>query len=52
MKEEGSKVNEQLKELGKEIGAKLSKLQRQWSNAWIEDMKGWRKLLQERKKKE
>jgi hypothetical protein len=52
IKEEGSKVNEQLKELGKEIGAKLPKLQRQWSNAWIEDMKGWRKLLQERKKKE
>jgi exonuclease III len=50
--EERSKTNEQVKELGKKLGAKLPKLQRQWSNAWIEDMKGWQKLLQEKKRKE
>jgi hypothetical protein len=49
--EERNEINEQLKILGKEIGAKLPKLQRQWSNAWIEDIKGWKKLLLERKKK-
>jgi hypothetical protein len=49
--EEKVEVNKQLEILGKEICAKLPKLQRQWSNAWIEDMKGWKKLLIERKKK-
>jgi len=51
-KEEGNEVNEKLKILGKKEGANLPKLQRHWSEAWIEDMKGWRKLLQEKKKRE
>ena len=50
--EERNEVNEKLKILGKKEGANLPKLQRHWSEAWIEDMKGWRKLLQEKKKKE
>src|SRR6185436_9575901 len=41
-----------LKALGKEEGADLLKLQRKWSSAWIEDMKGWQKLLQEKKRRE
>jgi preprotein translocase subunit SecD len=49
--EERSRTNEQLKALGNKIGAKLPKLQRHWSHAWIEDIKGWQKLLQEKKKK-
>ena len=40
-----------LKVLSKKEGANLSKLQRKWSSAWIEDIKGWQKLLQEKKKK-
>src|ERR1043165_939157 len=51
-KEEESEVKERLKVLNRKIGAKLPKLKRQWSNAWIEDIKGWQKLLQEKKKKE
>jgi hypothetical protein len=50
--EERNEVNGKLKILGKKEGANLPKLQRHWSEAWIEDMKGWRKLLQEKKKKE
>jgi len=38
--------------LSKKIGARLPKIQRQWSDAWIEDIKGWQKILQEKKKKE
>ena len=49
---ERSKINKQLRTLDREIGARLPKLQRQWSSAWIEDAKGWQKLLQEKKKKE
>jgi len=33
MEKEKVEVNEQLKILSKEIGAKLPRLQRQWSNA-------------------
>src|ERR1043165_5850740 len=50
--EEKVEANDILKILGKKEGAKLPKLQRQWSKAWIEDMKSWQKLLQEKKKKE
>jgi len=49
---EKSETNEQIKALGSKTGAKLPKLQRHWSHAWIEDMKGWQKILQERKKKD
>jgi len=49
---EKSKTNEQIKALGSKTGAKLPKLQKHWSYAWIEDMKGWQKILQERKKKD
>jgi hypothetical protein len=47
-----SEVNGNLKMLGKKVGARLPKIQRQWSDAWIEDIKGWQKILQEKKKKE
>src|ERR1043165_3950608 len=50
-KEKGE-VNDMLKTLGKKEGAKLPKLQRQWSKAWIENMKGWQKLLQGKRKRE
>ena len=52
MKEERSEVNEKLKMIGKKEDANLPKLQRHWSKAQIEDMKGWQKLFQEKKKKE
>jgi len=47
-----SELNRNLKMLSKKIGARLPKIQRQWSDAWIEDIKGWQKILQEKKKKE
>jgi len=52
IEEERRELNGKIKDLSKEIGAKLPKIQRQWSSEWIEDMKGWQKILQEKKKKE
>ena len=30
----------------------LPKLHRQWSEAWIEDIKGWQRIFKEKKEKE
>ena len=52
IEEEKRELNERIKALSKKIGARLSRIQRQWSSKWIEDMKGWQKILQEKKKRE
>ena len=51
-KEERLEMNEKIRILGGKEGARLPKIHRQWSSSWIEDMKGWQKLLQEKKKKD
>jgi len=51
-KEERLEMNEKIRVLGEKEGARLPKIHRQWSSSWIEDMKGWQKLLQEKKKKD
>ena len=51
-KEERLEINEKIRVLGEKEGARLPKIHRQWSSSWIEDMKSWQKLLQEKKKKD
>ena len=50
--EERIEVNDKLKAIGKEIEASLPKLHRQWLEAWIEDIKGWQRIIKEKRKKE
>ena len=52
IEEERRELNERIKVLNKKIGARLPRIQRQWLSKWIEDMKGWQKILQEKKKNE
>ena len=49
---ERTETNNKLKYIGKAIGVVLPKLHRQWSEAWIEDMKGWQRIIKEKRKKE
>ena len=50
--EERIEVNDKPKVIGKEIEASLPKLHRQWSEAWIEDIKGWQRIIKEKRKEE
>jgi hypothetical protein len=45
-------TNNKLKDIGKAIGVSLPKLHKQWSEAWIKDMKGWQRIIKEKRKKE
>ena len=51
-KNEEVEINNKLQIIGKELGATLPKLHRQWSEAWIDDMKGWQRIIKEKRKKE
>ena len=46
------KINNKLKAIGKEVGVILPKLHRQWSEAWIDDIKGWQRIFKEKRKEE
>jgi hypothetical protein len=51
-KEEKEEINNKLKNIGKEIGVTLPKLHKQWSEAWIDDIKGWQRILKDKRKEE
>jgi hypothetical protein len=51
-KEEKKEINKKLIDIGKEIGAVLPKLHKQWSEAWIDDIKGWQRILKDKRKEE
>jgi hypothetical protein len=50
--EEKEEINNKLKDIGKEIGVLLPKLHKQWSEAWLDDIKGWQRILKDRRKEE
>ena len=50
--EERIEINSKLKDIGKDTEVVLPKLHRQWSAAWIEDIKGWQRIFKERRKEE
>src|ERR1043165_9389809 len=50
--EERIEINNKLKVIEKEIKASLPKLYRQWSEAWIDDVKDWQRIIKERRKEE
>ena len=47
-----TETNNKLKAIGEAIGVSLPKLHRQQSEAWIEDIKGWQRIIKEKRKKE
>src|SRR6185295_1108606 len=49
---EREETNNKLRAIGAEIGVSLSNLHRQWSKAWIEDIKGWQRIFKEKKKED
>jgi len=51
-KKEIIEINNKLKAIGKSMEVTLPKLHRQWSEAWIEDIKGWQRIFKEKKEKE
>ena len=48
---ERKEINNRLKDIGKEIGVVLSKLHKQQSEAWLEDIKGWQRIVKTEEKR-
>ena len=51
-KEERIDVNSKLVSIGVEIGVSLPELHRRWSDAWIEDIRGWQGVFRKIRKEE
>ena len=51
-KDERVEVNKMLGRISRQKNINLPKLYRTWSETWIEDIKGWQQILNEKRKKE